>query len=238
MGKSHKTKNCRQPTHGGRWSYLPRREMNYKQFLYYATILLVVVSFTFIINLHYKTIHHTNIKIWDTLKILIQIYWEKSDNHSPEKPNHIIPVSYHKLSIHKCRIHSAYQQFNPCEERGFTIHVCLRLIHGQMRMNMTRTQYMHFHMLHEWYTTILLPVLSRNETNSCLFSIYRPGTNFQILCQCVTHHIASQNSGFLEDLQHLGDLKVMVCKAEVSHSKLARSYNLHRYIFEFACMLH
>ena len=76
---------------------------------------------------------------------------------------------------------------------GFTIHVCLRLIHGQMRMNMTLTQYRHWHMLHGWYTTIFVPDVSQNETNRCLFPTYRSGTNFQTSCQCVTHRLTSQS---------------------------------------------
>lgn len=49
--------------------------------------------------------------------------------------------------------------------RGFTIHVCLKLIHGQMRMNMTFKRYMDGNMLHNWYTTIIVPDVSQNETN-------------------------------------------------------------------------
>jgi len=69
--------------------------MNYKLYfvLYYYSVGCGFL-FTFVINLHYKVIHNTNIIIRDTLKFLIQKYLEKSDNHSPEKPNHIIPVSY------------------------------------------------------------------------------------------------------------------------------------------------
>jgi len=51
--------------------------------------------------------------------------------------------------------------------------------------------------------------VSQNETNSYLFPTYRPGTNFQTSCQCVTHHLASQSSGFLEAPQHLGPSKDM-----------------------------
>ena len=65
-------------------------------------------------------------------------------------------------------------------------------------------------MLHNWYTTITVPDVSRNETNSRLFPTYRPGTNFQTLCQCVTHLLASQSSGFLEALQLLGFLHMVV----------------------------
>jgi hypothetical protein len=71
-------------------------------------------------------------------------------------------------------------------------------------------------------------------THAC---IYRPTTNFQTSCQCMTHLLTSQSSGFLEALQHLGFLKVMVCRAVMSHSKLACSYNLQRCNFIFACML-
>jgi len=51
--------------------------------------------------------------------------------------------------------------------------------------------------------------VSQNETNSYLFPTYRPGTNFQTSCQCVTHHLTSQSSGFLEAQQHLGLSKDM-----------------------------
>jgi hypothetical protein len=34
-----------------------------------------------------------------------------------------------------------------------------------MRMNMTLTQYMHWHVLHKWYTTIFAPDVSQNESN-------------------------------------------------------------------------
>jgi len=49
--------------------------------------------------------------------------------------------------------------------------------------------------------------------------------------------LTSQTSEFLEALQHLGFFKVMVCQAVMSHLKLACSYNLQRYNFEFVCML-
>jgi len=112
-------------------------------------------------------------------------------------------------SIHKRSIHKAYQECKPCENQG-VYHKCLsQVIRGQMRMNMTLTQYMHWHMLHEWYTTIFVPDVSQNEINSCLFPTYRPGTNFQTSCQCVKHYFTSQSRGFLEASQHLGLSKDM-----------------------------
>jgi hypothetical protein len=78
-----------------RWINCQRREMNYKLFFCIKLLFCWLwLLFTFVINLHFKVIHHTNITIWDIFKFLIKKYWEKSNNHSPEKRNPIIPVSY------------------------------------------------------------------------------------------------------------------------------------------------
>jgi hypothetical protein len=134
--------------------------------------------------------------------------WETKSHHSCKLPSTVFTVLTTNLILVKTR--------------GFTIHACLWLIHGQMRMNMTHTQY-----THRWYTTIFVPDVSWKETNSCLFPTYRPGTNFRTSCQCMTR-LATQSSGFLEALQHLGDSKMTVSKAVESHSKLACSYNCNR----------
>jgi hypothetical protein len=78
-------------------------------------------------------------------------------------------------------------------------------------MNMTLKRHMDGNMLHNWCTTIPVPDVSQNETNSRLFLTYRPGTNFQTSCQCVTHLLASQSSGLLEAFQLLGFSQVMDC---------------------------
>lgn len=99
--------------------------------------------FTFFINLHYKAIHHTNITTWDTFTILIKKYWEQSDNH---KILYFTSQPWKTESHHSCKLPSTVftnavltvltKNVILVKTRGFTIHVCLKLIHGQMRMNM------------------------------------------------------------------------------------------------------